>query len=109
MESAASDDVGTDTVLKIAQLARIGLTPEEAAGFEGSIRSILDHFRQLAGAQIPPDLDTLGPLGPDVLLRDDVVTGGTFRADFLSGVPRRLGEFVVVPAVLPQDAATSES
>jgi aspartyl-tRNA(Asn)/glutamyl-tRNA(Gln) amidotransferase subunit C len=91
-----------EAVLKIAHLARIGLTREQAAAFSGQISSILVHFTQLAEANVPPGTNTVGALGPEDLLRADEVRPGLTRDEFLAIVPRTRDGFVVVPAVMQQ-------
>lgn len=91
-----------DAVLKIAHLARIGLTREQAAAFSGQISSILVHFKQLAEADIPAGTNTIGTMGPEGLLRDDVVNPSMTRDEFLAIAPRTRDGFVVVPAVMQQ-------
>lgn len=91
-----------DAVLKIAHLARIGLTREQAAAFSGQISSILVHFKQLAEADIPAGTNTVGATGPEDLLRADEVKPGMTRDEFLALVPKSQGAFVVVPAVMHQ-------
>lgn len=101
---AEQDDghLDIDAVLKIAHLARIGLTREQAVAFSGQISSILVHFKQLAEVHIPAGVSTVGAFGGEDLLRADEVKPTMTRDEFLAGVPRKLGEFVVVPAVLQQ-------
>ncbi len=91
-----------DAVLKIANLARIGITPEQAVAFSTQISSILVHFKQLAEAAIPDGTNTVGAFGGEDLLRDDVVNRTMTRDEFLSLVPKSHGAFVVVPAVMQQ-------
>ena len=104
--AAGPDKIEVDAVVRMANLARIGLAPGEAVAFADQFRSILDYFQMLAVADIPPGTDTRGLFGSEHLLREDVVAPSLPREKALALAPKRSGDFVQVPTVLPQDGGT---
>lgn len=102
------EPVDAATVLRIAELARIGVDEEEAARLGGQLRAILGYFHLLAEAELPPGIDLVGDRGGEELLREDSPVPTTFGDALVRGAPRSSGSFVVVPAVLPQDGSGSQ-
>lgn len=93
-------DVDSDTVRRIARLARIRITDEEAAALQGELSGILNWIRQL------DEVDTSGvePMTrviPSTLKkRPDVVTDGGFAADVVANAPAREDTLFAVPKVV---------
>lgn len=88
-------------VEEIALLARLHLEEDELARMETDLGAILEHFDVLAGVDttdVPPMTHAV-PM--DLLLRADVVEPSLPPADALRGAPRRDGDLIVVPAILP--------
>ncbi|MBO0740087.1 MAG: Asp-tRNA(Asn)/Glu-tRNA(Gln) amidotransferase subunit GatC, partial [Hyphomicrobiaceae bacterium] len=85
------------TVRKIARLARIKITDEEAKALEQELSGILDWVKQL------DEVDTKGiePMARVVAMtlkrRPDVVSGGDMADDILANAPAREGPFFIVP------------
>jgi aspartyl-tRNA(Asn)/glutamyl-tRNA(Gln) amidotransferase subunit C len=92
--------VDENTVRRIARLARIKVTPEEAKGLESELSGILDWVKQL------DEVDTTGvePMTRvvDVALamRKDEVTDGEKAADVIRNAPETTDSFYVVPKVV---------
>lgn len=88
------------TVRRIARLARIKVTPEEAKGLEKELSGILDWVKQL------DEVDTNGiePMTRVVpiklKMRDDVVTDGEIPDQVTSNAPELEDTFYVVPKVV---------
>ncbi len=88
------------TVRRIARLARIKITDEEAKGLESELSGILDWVEQLR------EVDTSGvePMTRVVPIelkqRDDVVTDGEKPDDVTANAPLRQDHFYVVPKVV---------
>ena len=88
------------TVKRIARLARIKITDEEAKGLEGELSGILQWVEQLA------EVDTKGvepmtrvvPI--ELKMRKDVVTDGSIAADVTANAPLTEDHFFVVPKVV---------
>lgn len=88
------------TVRRIARLARIKITNEEAKDLEGELSSILDWVEQLGEV----DTDNVEPMTRVVPIslkqRDDVVTDGEKAADIVANAPMSEDDFFVVPKVV---------
>jgi aspartyl-tRNA(Asn)/glutamyl-tRNA(Gln) amidotransferase subunit C len=88
------------TVRRIAHLARIKVTDEEAKALEKELSGILDWVKQL------DEVDTKGvePMTRVVAMtlkqRPDVVTDGGIADDVVANAPAREDHFFVVPKVV---------
>ena len=88
------------TVHRIAHLARIAVTEEEAARLEKELSGILDWVKQLE------EVDTSGvePMTRVVPMtlkkRPDVVTEGDIADEIVANAPQREDHFFVVPKVV---------
>ena len=91
-----------EEVLRIAELARIELTPDEQALYARQLSEILAFAQQVQGIDthdVPP---TSHPTGVTGLLRDDVVAGSLPREEVLTQAPEadRAAGLFKVPRVL---------
>jgi len=92
--------VDAAAVRRIARLARIRVTDEEAKALEQEISGILDWVKQL------DEVDTSGvePMTSVIPMtlkqRPDVVTDGGIADDVVVNAPAREGHFFVVPKVV---------
>ena len=88
------------TVKRVARLARIKITPEEAMGLVGELSGILDWVKQL------DEVDTEGvePMTRVVpislKMRQDVVDDGEMAAQITQNAPECTDGFFVVPKVV---------
>jgi aspartyl-tRNA(Asn)/glutamyl-tRNA(Gln) amidotransferase subunit C len=88
------------TVRKIARLARIKVTDEEAKALEKELSGILDWVKQL------DEVDTKGVVAMTRVVamtlktRPDVVSDGETADAILANAPAREGHFFVVPKVV---------
>lgn len=88
------------TVARIARLARIGLTAEEAAATQAQLEGILEwgaHLNEVDITDVPPMVGTSQVVAR---LRQDKVTDGECREAVLSNAPDRVGPFYTVPKVV---------
>lgn len=92
--------VDTATVRRIAGLARIAITDEEAGRLAPDLGNILDWIEQLG------EVDTAGiepmtaVIPNDLRLRQDVVTDGGIRDAVLANAPQAEHGFFTVPKVI---------
>lgn len=92
--------VDTATVLRIANLARIAMSEEEAERLKPELNNILGWVEQLG------EVDTSGvePMAMVIAnttrLREDVVTDGNIRDDVLANAPLAEHGFFAVPKVI---------
>ncbi|QXM24978.1 Asp-tRNA(Asn)/Glu-tRNA(Gln) amidotransferase subunit GatC [Elioraea tepida] len=92
-----------DTIRRIASLARIRLSDEEAATLEGELNGILAWIDQLNEV----DTEGVAPLSGvgrmTLRMREDVVDDGNIREKILANAPERIGPdgaFFAVPKVV---------
>jgi len=92
--------VDAATVRKIARLARIKVTDEEAKALETELSGILDWVKQL------DEVDTNGVVAMTRVVamtlktRPDVVSDGEMADAIIANAPAREGQFFVVPKVV---------
>ena len=91
------------TVKRVARLARLAVTEEEAERMTGELNGILGWIEQLQAV----DTDGVEPMAggtPEGIaampLRDDVVTDGGQAPKVLANAPDREGEYFGVPKVV---------
>jgi len=89
-----------DTVLKVAHLARLELSPAEVDEFSGQLGAILDYVARL------DELDTsnVEPMVHSVevanVLRDDVLVPSLPRTAALANAPKTDGRYFLVPPII---------
>ena len=89
-----------EDVAHIAHLARLGLSEDEITRLHGQLDHILDQYTVLARLDtddIPPTAQTIEV---ETILRPDVVVPGLTVDEALAGAPERVGDHLVVPAIL---------
>jgi aspartyl-tRNA(Asn)/glutamyl-tRNA(Gln) amidotransferase subunit C len=92
--------VDVPTVQRIAKLARIAITEEEAQHLAPELSNILGWIEQL-GEVDTSGVEPMTAVIPNKLrLRDDVVTDGGVRDAVLSNAPQAEHGFFTVPKVI---------
>ncbi len=92
--------VDTATVKRIARLARIKITDEEAKGLEAELSGILQWVEQLG------EVDTEGVepmtrvVATELKQRQDAVTDGEIADDVMRNAPLAENHYFVVPKVV---------
>lgn len=89
-----------EEVLRIARLARLGVTEEDVDKFREQLSNILQNFeilRQVDTEGVPP---TAQSIVLQNVMRDDEVAPSLPPEDILANAPRREGECFRVRAVL---------
>ncbi|MGI9371827.1 MAG: Asp-tRNA(Asn)/Glu-tRNA(Gln) amidotransferase subunit GatC [Hyphomicrobiales bacterium] len=88
------------TVRRIAKLARIAVSDEEAASLQGDLSTILDWVEQLNEV----DVENVEPLTSVVettmRMREDVVSDGGYPDNVVSNAPAKDEHFFMVPKVV---------
>ena len=88
-------------VEEIALLARLHLDDDELEKMQGELGAMLEHFGVIAGVDttdIPPMTHAV-PL--ELLMRNDVAERSLTADEALKGTPKRDGDLIVVPAIIP--------
>ena len=88
----------------VAHLARLGLTDAELTLLEGQLNHILDQYTKLAEL----DTDSIAPTAQTIelenILREDVVVASLPVDQIVRNAPDAAGGYILVPAVLGEDA-----
>ena len=88
------------TVRRIARLARIKVTDQEAKALEKELSGILDWVKQLDEVDVG-NVEPMTRVIPMTLKkREDTVTDGEIPEQVLANAPQREGDFFVVPKVV---------
>ena len=96
-------EIDLPRVRRIAQLARLELTDDEARLLAGQLGTILDYFKQLDAVDTAGVQPLYHPHCEPGVPRDDIPQPGLTPAEALSNAPQRHNDFFAVPRVLRQD------
>lgn len=88
------------TVKRVAHLARIAITEEEAVSFQGEINSILGFAEQLNEVDVSNVEPLTSVVAQKMKKRADVVTDGNYADRIVANAPVSDEEFFVVPKVV---------
>lgn len=88
-------------VEEIALLARLHLDASELDAMQGELTAILDHFSALAAVDTANVAPMTHPVPLELPLRPDVVQPSLPASTALAGAPKREGDLIVVPAIIP--------
>ena len=92
--------IDTDTVKRVANLARIHVTEPELIPLSKQLSTILEFMHQLNEVDIK-DIEPLTSVTPmDLKLRDDTVTDGEKTKQILMNAPGQSDGFFAVPKVI---------
>jgi aspartyl-tRNA(Asn)/glutamyl-tRNA(Gln) amidotransferase subunit C len=92
--------VDTATVQRIARLARIKVTEDEAKGLEKELSGILDWVKQLDEVNTDGVEPMTRVVAQDMKKRTDVVTDGEIADQITANAPISEDNFFVVPSVM---------
>jgi aspartyl-tRNA(Asn)/glutamyl-tRNA(Gln) amidotransferase subunit C len=92
--------VDSNTVRRIARLARIALEDSEAAEMETELNALLSWVQQLSEVNVDGVPPMTSVIAQKLKLRADVVTDGGRAADVLRNAPLSEEGFFVVPKVV---------
>lgn len=88
------------TVKRVAHLARIAVTDEEAARMEGELNTILGFVEHLSEVNVD-GIEPMTSVTPMAMKkRADVVTDGSKAEDIVANAPESTDNFFVVPKVV---------
>lgn len=88
------------TVRKVAHLARIKVTDEEAKSLETELTSILEWVEQLNEVDTENVEPMTSAVETAVKMREDVVTDGGYAGRIIRNAPKSDDNFFVVPKVV---------
>ncbi len=85
---------------RVAQLARIALTPEEKAKFARQLGDVLQHIRQLEQVDVSGVEPTAHAFPLDNVWQEDLARAGLSVTDALRNAPAQRDQMVAVPKVV---------
>ncbi|MFZ2101313.1 MAG: Asp-tRNA(Asn)/Glu-tRNA(Gln) amidotransferase subunit GatC [Oricola sp.] len=88
------------TVKRVAKLARIAVTDEEAAKMEGELNTILGFVEQLDEVDVSGVEPMTSVMPMEMRKRADVVTDGNKADDITANAPASEDNFFLVPKVV---------
>jgi len=88
-------------VEEIAFLARLHLDAPELASMETELGAILEHFGSIAAVDTTGVEPMTHAVPIELPMRADVVEPSLDVADALRAVPKRDGDLIVVPSIIP--------
>ncbi|WP_193178415.1 Asp-tRNA(Asn)/Glu-tRNA(Gln) amidotransferase subunit GatC [Oricola nitratireducens] len=88
------------TVKRVAKLARIAVTDEEAAKMEGELNTILGFVEQLDEVDVSGVEPMTSVMPMEMKKRADVVTDGGKADDITANAPESVDNFFLVPKVV---------
>ena len=92
--------VDETTVRRVARLARIAVTDEEARRLQGELNGILDWIEQLREVDVEGVEPMTSVVSVTMKKRADVVTDGGYPEKILANAPASEDNFFVVPRVV---------
>lgn len=92
--------VDTATVKKVAALARIAITDEDATRLAPELSNILGWIEQLGEVDTTGVQPMTAVIPNHLRLRDDVVTDGGIRDQLMANAPQAEHGFFTVPKVI---------
>ncbi len=87
-------------VKRVARLARIAVTDEEAEGLKSELNTILGFVEQLNEVDVTGVEPMTSVIAMGVKMRDDVVTDGGQADRIVANAPARESNFFIVPKVV---------
>jgi aspartyl-tRNA(Asn)/glutamyl-tRNA(Gln) amidotransferase subunit C len=92
--------VDIETVRRVARLARIAVTAEEAERMTGELNRILGFVEQLNEVDVTGVEPMTSVIPMEIKERQDVVTDGGKPADIVANAPATAENFFLVPKVV---------
>jgi aspartyl-tRNA(Asn)/glutamyl-tRNA(Gln) amidotransferase subunit C len=92
--------IDKETVVKVARLARIAVSDDEAEALRGELNAILGFVEQLNEVDVKGVEPMTAVVHMPMRKRDDIVTEGDQVEKILANAPVREGPFFAVPKVV---------
>lgn len=92
--------VDADTVRRIGRLARIRITDDEVAAYEGELNAILGFVAQLDELDVAGVVPMTSVTPMRLRRREDRVTDGGYAAEIVTNSPLTEDNFFMVPKVI---------
>lgn len=89
-----------DVIQKIAHLARLHLTPEQASEYSEQLSKIIHHFDEISAIDTQGVEPLITPSEIEYTLREDVVHQNFHAEDMVANAPDKQGNLFKVPPVV---------
>ena len=92
--------IDKDTVKRVARLARMSVTEDEAENLKGELNSILDWVELLNEVDVADVEPMTSVVTQEMKKRDDVITDGNCADRVVSNAPASEDNYFMVPKVI---------
>lgn len=92
--------IDTKTIQKVANLARLKISDEDADKYGPQLSNIINFVEQLSEVNTDDVEPLASPVDIALRLREDKVTDGNIQKEVLANAPEELEDFFVVPKVV---------
>lgn len=89
-----------DVIQKIANLARLHLTPEQASEYSEQLSKIIHHFDEISSVNTEGIEPLITPSDIEYTLREDSVKQNFHAEDMVANAPDKQGNLFKVPPVV---------
>ena len=92
--------IDKDTVKRVARLARLSVTEDEAENLKGELNSILDWVELLNEVDVDGVVPMTAVVDQEMKKRDDVINDGDYADRVTSNAPASEDNYFMVPKVI---------
>ena len=92
--------IDKDTVKRVARLARLAVTEDEADSLKGELNSILDWVELLQEVDVEGVAPMTAVVTQDMKKRKDSITDGDYASLVVSNAPQSEDNYFMVPKVI---------
>lgn len=89
-----------ETVMKVAKLARLNITEQEAQEYQTQLAKVLENFQKLEGVKTEGIEPLVTPTPIDLYLREDKVLQNVTVEEIIKCAPDAKGNLYKVPPVV---------
>lgn len=100
MEKSNQNGLSLQVVEKVAELARLKLTPQESSEILKQLSAVLSNFKELEAVSTQGVVPLVTPTDLQLVLREDEVEAQADRDKFIKNAPERSGQLFKVPPVV---------
>lgn len=94
-----------EEVLHVAKLAKIKLSEEELEKYQIDLKKLLNEVEKINEVESYDDNIMIAPWDDNTVLRKDIEGNMLNKDDMLKNVPKHVGNYVEVPAVIGEGGA----
>lgn len=95
----------SEEVLHVAKLAKIKLSKEEIEKYQIDLKKLLNEVEKINTVENYDDNIMIAPWDDNTILRSDIEGEMLNKDDMLRNVPKNVGNYIEVPAVIGEGGA----